>query len=75
MHIAKTLTNADSLVYMGGCAMNSRANKQIVNSWKYTWSLPNPGDPSSAIGAVLYNTKNREWNYNLGTVTHIQIKI
>ena len=75
MNIAQTRTNADSLVYMGGCAMNSRANLDVVKQWKHVWSLPNPGDPSSAIGAVLYHTKNRNWNYNLGTVKHITINV
>jgi carbamoyltransferase len=73
MNIAQIRINADSLVYMGGCAMNSRANLDVVKKWKHVWSLPNPGDPSSAIGAVLYHTKNRNWNYNLGTVKHITI--
>lgn len=75
MNKAKELTNSDCLVYMGGCAMNSRANLKVVKQWKYVWSLPNPGDPSSAIGAVLYHTKNRIWDYDLGMVKHIQIKI
>ena len=75
MHIAQTLTNSDSLVYMGGCAMNSRANQHVVKQWDHVWSLPNPGDPSSAIGAVLYHTKQNVWNYNLGTVNHIKINV
>jgi len=75
MNIAKTRTNADNLVYMGGCAMNSRANLNVVKQWKHVWSLPNPGDPSSAIGAVLYHTKNRISDYNLGLVKHINISI
>lgn len=75
MHIAQTKTNANSLVYMGGCAMNSRANQNVVKQWDHVWSLPNPGDPSSAIGAVLYHTKQNVWNYNLGTVNHIEINV
>jgi len=75
MLAAKELTNADSLVYMGGCAMNSTANKKIVEPmFKYIWSLPNPGDPSSAIGSVLYHTKHRVWR-DWGPVKHIEIKI
>jgi carbamoyltransferase len=71
---AKQLTNADSLVYMGGCAMNSAANKNVVEPlFKYRWSLPNPGDPSSSIGAVLYHTKQREWWYRWDPVKHIAI--
>jgi carbamoyltransferase len=73
---AKQLIDTDSLVYMGGCAMNSTANKKFVEPrFKYCWSLPNPGDPSSAIGSVLYHTKQREWKYRWAPVKHIAIKI
>jgi carbamoyltransferase len=76
MRLAKTLTNTDSLVYMGGCAMNSRANQnEIEPLFKYRWSLPNPGDPSSAIGAVLYHTKQRLWDYDFGVVKHLKISV
>lgn len=76
MNEAKRLTNADSLVYMGGCAMNSKANKDIVEPmWKYIWSLPMPGDPSSAIGSVLYHTQHRVWDYKWNPVKHIEIRI
>jgi carbamoyltransferase len=72
---AKQLTNADSLVYMGGCAMNSAANKKVVEPvFKYRWTLPNPGDPSSSIGAVLYHTKQREWNYQWDPIKHIAVR-
>lgn len=73
---AKKLTGADSLVYMGGCAMNSKANKKIVEPmWKYRWSLPQPGDPSSSIGSVLYHTKQREWQWKFGVVKHMEISV
>jgi carbamoyltransferase len=72
---ARQLINSDCLVYMGGCAMNSQANEYEVKAWKHVWSLPNPGDPSSAIGAVLYHTKERIWNWQWDPVKHIQIKI
>jgi carbamoyltransferase len=75
MTLAKQLTGSDSLVYMGGCAMNSRANQKISSMWKYQWSLADPGDPSSAVGAVLYHTKHREWNYKFGTVKHLEIRV
>jgi carbamoyltransferase len=76
MTTAKLFTNADCLVYMGGCAMNSRANKNVVEPmWKHIWSLPNPGDPSSSVGAVLYHTKQREWKYNFGVAKHIEIRV
>jgi carbamoyltransferase len=76
MHKAKELTRADSLVYMGGCAMNSATNKKIVEPmWRYRWSLSNPGDPSSSVGAVLYHTKQREWNYDFGVAKHLVISV
>lgn len=73
---AKQLTNADCLVYMGGCAMNSAANKnQVEPQFKYRWSLADPGDPSSSIGAVLYHTKQRLWLDNWAPVKHIAINV
>jgi len=72
---ARQLIDTDSLVYMGGCAMNSKANKYIVKGWNHVWSLPNPGDPSSSIGAVLYHTKQRVWDYRWDPVKHIEIKV
>lgn len=75
MRKAKQLTNADCLVYMGGCAMNSAANKREVQPvFKYIWSLPNPGDPSSALGAVMYHTKQRVWR-EWGSVKHLEIRV
>lgn len=74
MKLAQKLTNAENLVYMGGCAMNSRANRLIENQWKRIWSLPNPGDPSSSIGAVLWGTKQRiGWDGPIAK--HIAIKL
>ena len=76
MRLAKTLTNSDCLVYMGGCAMNSDANKRFVEpAFKYRWSLPNPGDPSSAIGAVAYHIKQRITKFDWAPVKHIAINI
>jgi len=72
---ARKLVNTDCLVYMGGCAMNSAANKRFVEpAFKYRWSLPDPGDASSALGAVLYHTKTRvrrDWEL----VKHIEINV
>ena len=76
MQLAVQLTGADCLVYMGGCAMNSRANENVVEPlFRYRWSLPNPGDPSSSIGSVLYHTKHREWGFKWNPIKHIKIKI
>lgn len=73
---AQRLTGSDCLVYMGGCAMNKDANDISLpySKFKYVWSLPNPGDVSSAMGAVLYNTKHRVWK-DWGPVKHLEIKV
>lgn len=73
---AKDLTGSDCLVYMGGCAMNSVANKKALEytKFKYFWSLPDPGDSSSSLGAVLYHTKTRVWR-DWGPVNHLEIKV
>lgn len=75
MLTARRLTGSDCLVYMGGCAMNSKYNKQLPNQWNYIWSLPNPGDASSSVGAVLYHTKQREWQWKFGVVKHLEINV
>lgn len=76
MTMARSAVGTDSLVFMGGCAMNSLANKRVVDPlFKYVWSLPQPGDPSSSIGAVLYHTKRRLWDADLGVVKHIEIRV
>ena len=76
MYKAKELTGADCLVYMGGCAMNSATNKNEVEpKFKYIWSLPDPGDASSSIGAVAYHNKQRIWRDNWAPVKHIAIRI
>lgn len=74
MYKAKALTNSDSLVYMGGCAMNSAANKEFKYTFKHQWSLPNPGDPSSAMGAVAYHARHRIWR-DWGPVKHLEIRV
>ena len=76
MYKAKQLTGADCLVYMGGCAMNSRANKNEVEpKFKYIWSLADPGDATSSIGAVTYHTKTRVWRSDWAPVKHIDIRV
>jgi carbamoyltransferase len=75
MTVAKSITKSDNLVYMGGCAMNNKANQLFQNDWQHIWSLPNPGDPSSSIGAVLYHTKQRQPDHNFGVAKHIEIKV
>jgi len=76
MYKASELIDTDCLVYMGGCAMNSDANKkEVEHRFKYRWSLPNPGDPSSSIGAVTYHTKQRVRRDDWAPVKHIAINI
>jgi carbamoyltransferase len=75
MLLAKKLTGSNNLVYMGGCAMNSSYNKKLNNHWEKIWSLPQPGDPSSSIGAVLYHTKIRQDFFNDATVKHLEVKL
>lgn len=59
---AKELNRCDNLVYMGGCAMNSRCNLIVDSVWNSRWTLPVPGDSSSAIGAALYFQNSRiDW--------------
>lgn len=63
MLMARRLTNCRNLVYMGGCAMNSKYNKYLETQWNDIWSLTIPGDASSSIGAALYHQKVRiKWD-------------
>jgi len=73
MALAHSYTSIDNLVYMGGCAMNSKYNKKLNRQWKGIWSLPDPGDGSSAIGAALLTT-NQRINCNLGIVKHLELQ-
>lgn len=75
MELAKSLTGSENLVYMGGCAMNSRCNEKISSMWNKIWSLPDPGDGSSSLGAVLYHTKQKIVGYDFGIVKHIDIRV
>jgi carbamoyltransferase len=73
MNTAKHLTGSENLVYMGGCAMNSKFNQDLDSSWNGVWSLPIPGDASSTIGAALYYQKKRiKWSG--GLAKHVKIK-
>lgn len=70
---AHKLAPNKNLVYMGGCAMNSKFNKKLESQYTGIWSLPIPGDASSAIGAALYRQQARiKWGRDLAK--HIQIK-
>ena len=62
MCIYKVETGKDNLVFMGGCALNSKANTMLWNIFKNVWIMPNPGDAGSALGAAaaLYE-KHIDW--------------
>ncbi len=57
MSMAKEWTQSRNLVFMGGCAMNTKVRKKMENMWDDIWTLYPPGDSSSAIGAVLAEKK------------------
>ena len=76
MDMALSLTRLDSLVYMGGCAMNTSANRTRVEpKFRTIWSLPYPGDPSSSIGSVLFHKKYQLNPQDFGPVNHIRISV
>ena len=62
MHMAKQITGKSNLVFMGGCALNSKANTLLWNIFKDVWIMPNPGDAGSSLGAAaaMYG-KHIEW--------------
>jgi carbamoyltransferase len=60
------------LVFMGGCALNSKANTMLWDIFPDVWIMPNPGDAGSSLGAAaaLYG-KHLDWKgpylgYDLG---------
>lgn len=53
MRFAKLLNNSKNLVFMGGCALNCKANTIIAEDWENMWIMPNPGDAGSSLGAAL----------------------
>lgn len=72
MNMAKTITGKENLVFMGGCALNSKANTLLWQMFKDVWIMPNPGDAGSSLGAAaaLYG-KHINWQtpylgHNLG---------
>lgn len=46
------LPGVENLVFMGGCALNSKANTMLWKIYKDVWIMPNPGDAGSALGAA-----------------------
>jgi len=60
--MVKQTTGKKNLVFMGGCALNSKANTLLHGIFKNVWIMPNPGDAGSALGAAaaLYG-KHLNW--------------
>jgi carbamoyltransferase len=52
MRYAKKKTGKSNLVFMGGCALNSKANTELWSLFDDMWIMPNPGDAGSALGAA-----------------------
>ena len=72
MNFARAKTQKNNLVFMGGCALNSKANTMLWNMFENVWIMPNPGDAGSSLGAAAaaYG-KHIQWKhpylgYNLG---------
>lgn len=72
MKMAIDKTGKYNLVFMGGCALNSKANTLLWSLFDDIWIMPNPGDAGSSLGAAaaLYG-KHLDWKgpylgYDLG---------
>ena len=66
---ADKLDRTGNLVYMGGVALNCKANDLIGAYFKNIWIMPNPGDCGSSLGAaaLTYGKKLNWTNAYLGT--------
>jgi carbamoyltransferase len=59
---AEELDKTGNLVYMGGVALNCKANDLIGAYFKNIWIMPNPGDCGSSLGAAaLSYGKKLNW--------------
>jgi carbamoyltransferase len=72
MYIARQEFDSPNLVFMGGCALNSKANTMLWDIFPDVWIMPNPGDAGSSLGAAaaMYG-KHLDWQgpylgYDLG---------
>ena len=72
MYIVRQELPSTNLVFMGGCALNSKANTLLWEIFHDIWIMPNPGDAGSSLGAAaaLYG-KHLNWQgpylgYDLG---------
>ena len=59
---AEEIGKSKNLVYMGGVALNCKANDLIGPYFKNIWIMPNPGDCGSSLGAAaLSYGKKLNW--------------
>jgi len=72
MFAMKQKLPSNNLVFMGGCALNSKANTLLWELFSNVWIMPNPGDSGSSLGAAaaMYG-KHLNWEgpylgYDLG---------
>jgi carbamoyltransferase len=72
MKMAIGKTKKQNLVFMGGCALNSKANTLLWDLFDDVWIMPNPGDAGSSLGAAAATYgKHLNWEgpylgYDLG---------
>ena len=52
MRRAKDFGWSRNLVYMGGVALNCLANRNLGEYFEKIWTMPNPGDAGSSLGAA-----------------------
>ena len=53
---------SNNLVYMGGVALNCRANRMLGEYFDNIWIMPNPGDAGSSLGsAALAWGRRLDW--------------
>jgi carbamoyltransferase len=66
---AEQIGKSKNLVYMGGVALNCKANDLLGPYFKNIWIMPNPGDCGSSLGAAALTYGGRlNWtNAYLGT--------
>jgi carbamoyltransferase len=48
----RRITGQQQLVFMGGCALNCLANRLLKRHFSSVWTMPNPGDAGSSLGAA-----------------------
>lgn len=62
MIMAVGKTKKSNLVFMGGCALNSKANTTLWDIFDDIWIMPNPGDAGSSLGAAAaLHGKHLNW--------------